>query len=69
MTTKECKIAIHLVFDFLGENSFTQTGPYITQKAYVKPSINLIAASNHQLEETENIKQATALAIILNPRT
>ena len=45
ITTNECSIAIHFVFDFLGENSLTHTGPYITQNAYVKPSRNLIIAS------------------------
>lgn len=33
ITANECKTAIHFAFDFLGENSFTQTGPYITQNA------------------------------------
>ncbi len=62
-------MAIHLVLDFFGENSLTQTGPYITQKAYVKPNMKRIEAKIQQLEETENAKHDKALRIILSPST
>ena len=69
MTTNECKIAIHLVLESLGENSLTQTGPQITQKAQVNPNMNLIEQRRKWLLDTENIKHATAFAIIEIPNT
>jgi hypothetical protein len=69
ITAKECSIAIHLVLLLRGENSLIHTGAYITQKAYVKPSINRIETKSHQLLDTEKIKQAIALEIILKPKT
>lgn len=69
MTANECRKAIHVAFDPLGENSLTQTGPYMTQKACVNPNMNLIVYSKSKLYVAEKTKHAKALRIMKIPRT
>ena len=57
IATAAYKIPIHIVVTDYGLNSLTQTGPYITAKAYVIPIPTLVIYISIKLYEKLNATQ------------